>query len=51
MLADALKDGATVHMDIEITYDGNSNRPSGFKVTVVIDGEKDVYYLKNGEGS
>jgi hypothetical protein len=51
MLADALKDGATVHMDIEITYDGNSNRPSGFQVTVVIDGEKDVYYLKNGEGS
>lgn len=48
MLADAVKDGAEVYVKIEPVYEGDSNRPVGFKITYTIDGETDSVYLKNG---
>jgi len=48
MLADAVKDGADVRLKVEPVYEGESYRPSEFKVTYSIDGEKDVIVFKNG---
>ena len=46
-LADAVKDGADVRMKIEPVYEGNSTRPTEFRVTYSIDGEKDAVVFKN----
>lgn len=50
-LADAVKDGADVRLKVEPRYEGDSNRPSEFRVTYSIDGEKDVVVFKNGSDS
>ena len=46
-LANALKDGADVKLKIEPIYEGESTRPSEFKVSYSIDGDKDVIKFKN----
>lgn len=46
-LADAVKDGADVRLKVEPIYEGDSTRPSEFRVTYSIDGEKDVVVFKN----
>ena len=46
-LADAMQDGAKVELKVEPIYDSNSTRPSEFRVTYSIDGEKEVAVFKN----
>lgn len=46
-LADAVKNGADVRMKVEPVYEGDSTRPSEFRVTYSIDGDKDVVVFKN----
>ena len=47
-LADAVKDGAEVKLKVEPVYEGDSKRPSEFRVSYSIDGDKDVVVFKNG---
>lgn len=47
-LADAVKDGADVQLKVEPVYEGESNRPTEFRVSYIIDGDKDVVVFKNG---
>lgn len=47
-LAKAVNDGADVRYKIEPKYEGDSNRPSEFKVSYSINGEKEVVVFKNG---
>lgn len=47
-LADAVGEGADVKLKVEPKYEGDSNRPTEFRVTYSIDGEKDVVVFKNG---
>lgn len=47
-LADAVKDGADVQLKVEPVYEGSSNRPTEFRVSYSIDGDKDVVVFKNG---
>ena len=46
-LANAVKDGADVKMKVEPVYEGNSNKPSEYKVTHSINGEKEVVVFYN----
>ena len=46
-LAEAVKDGADVRLKVEPKYEGDSARPSEFKVSYTIDGEKDVVVFRN----
>lgn len=46
-LADAVKSGADVNLKVEPVYGDDSSRPSSFKVTTTIDGEKSVTVFKN----
>lgn len=46
-LADAVKDGADVRFKVEPVYEGDSVRPTEFRVSYSIDGEKDVVVFKN----
>ena len=46
-LADAVKDGADVRLKVEPVYEGDSARPSEFRVTYSIDGDKDAVVFKN----
>ncbi len=46
-LADAMQDGAKVELKVEPVYESNATRPSEFKVTYTIDGEKEVAVFKN----
>ena len=48
--AKGLESGKEVYMKVVPKYDGDSNRPSAFRVIYTIDGEKSVKTLKN-EGS
>jgi len=50
-LADAVESGAEVYVDIEVVYDGESARPMEFRITVIIDGDKEIYVFKNEGGS
>lgn len=47
-LADAVNQGANVYLKVEPVYSGDSYRPSDFKATYSIDGEKTVTVFKNG---
>lgn len=47
MLADAVKDGADVKLKVEPVYEGNTNKPSEYKVTHSINGEKEVVVISN----
>ena len=47
-LADAVKDGAVVKLKIEPVYEGNSTRPTEFRVSYSINGDKDTVVFKNG---
>lgn len=49
-LADAVNAGADVRMKVEPVYNGDSNRPSEFRVSYSIDGDKEVVIFKNGSG-
>ena len=49
-LADAVKDGADVKLKVEPVYEGDSNRPSEFRVSYSIDGDKNVVTFRNGNG-
>lgn len=46
-LATAVQDGADVRMKVEPVYEGASARPSEFRVTYSIDGERDIVVFKN----
>lgn len=48
-LADALNNGADVRLKVEPKFEGDSNRPSEYKVSYSIDGEKDVVVFRNGK--
>ena len=45
--ASAVKDGKEVYLKVEPRYEGESARPSMFKVTITIDGEKSILYFDN----
>lgn len=47
--AKAIKEGHVVELHTDPKYKGDSHRPSEFRVTYVIDGEKTVVTIKNGE--
>ncbi len=47
-LADAVADGAKVQLKVEPIYESDSTRPSEFRVTYSINGEKEVAVFKNG---
>ena len=49
-LADAKQDGANVQLKVEPVYKGDSTRPSEFRVSYSIDGEKTVTVFKNESG-
>ena len=49
-LADAVKAGAKVDYKVDIRYANNSSRPSAFRVSYRIDGEKDTVVFKNNNG-
>lgn len=46
-LADAMQSGAKVELKVEPIYQADASRPSEFKVTYRIDGEKEVMVFKN----
>jgi len=46
-LAEAVKDGADVRLKVEPKYEGDSARPSEFKVSYTIDGDKEVVVFRN----
>lgn len=47
-LADALKNGDDVRLKVEPRYGDESGRPTDFKVSYTINGEKDVVVFRNG---
>lgn len=47
-LANAVKDGANVKLKVEPVYDGNSRRPSEFRVSYSIDGDRETTVFRNG---
>ena len=49
-LANAVNAGSEVSMKVEPQYEGDSHRPSDFKVTYTIDGEKEIVIFKNESG-
>ena len=49
-LADAVNSGAQVDLKVQPSYEKDSTRPSEFKVTYTIDGEKTVTVFKNESG-
>lgn len=49
-LANAVGDGAKVFIKVEPRYDGDSSRPSEFRVSYSVNGDKDVVVFKNGSG-
>ena len=49
-LAEAVKDGADVRLKVEPVYEGDAVRPTEFRVSYSIDGEKDVIVFKNRSG-
>ncbi len=49
-LAEAVNDGADVRLKVEPVYEDDASRPSEFRVTYSIDGEKDVVIFKNRSG-
>ena len=46
-LAAAVKDGADVRLKVEPVYEGGFTRPSKFRITYSIDGDKDTVVFKN----
>ena len=46
-LKQAIKDGSEVSIKTDVVYDGDSKRPSAFKVTYTIDGEAYVKTIIN----
>lgn len=50
-MADAVASGADVYAEINVVYDGDSARPSEFRITVFVDGEKEIYVFRNEGGN
>lgn len=46
-LADAVRDQADVRLKVEPVYEGDSTRPSEFRVTYSIDGDRDIVVFRN----
>lgn len=46
-IMNAVKDGSDVKMKVEPVYEGNSNKPSEYKVTHSINGEKEIIVFSN----
>ena len=46
-LADAVKDNADVRIKVEPVYEGDSTRPSEFKVSYSIDGDRETTVFRN----
>ena len=46
-LAEAVKDGADVRLKVDAVYEGDSFRPSEFRASYSINGEKNVIVFKN----
>lgn len=46
-LAEAMNDGADVRLKVEVIYEGDSTRPTEFRMSYSIDGEKDTIIFKN----
>lgn len=46
-LADAVKDGADVRLKVEPVYESDSNRPTEFKVSYSIDGDRETTVFRN----
>lgn len=42
-LAEAVENGDDVEVKVEPVYENDSNRPTEFKITVIINGEKEIY--------
>ena len=49
-LASALENDTKVYLKVEPVYEGNSARPSEFRVSYSVDGEMDVVVFKNESG-
>lgn len=49
-MADAVQSGAGVYADIKVVYDGDTTRPSEFRITILVDGEKEIFVFKNEGG-
>lgn len=49
-LANAVRDGAKVFIKVEPRYERDSSRPSEFRVSYSVNGDKDVVVFKNGSG-
>ena len=47
ILSDAMRDGAKVELKVEPVYEGGSTRPSEFRITQSIDGDKEMTVFKN----
>ncbi len=47
--ADAIKNGSQVEVKIQPRYEGKSNRPSEYRVSYSIDGERSITVFKNGK--
>jgi hypothetical protein len=50
-LAEAVKDGADVRLKVEPIYEGDSTRPSEFRVTYSIDGDRETVVFRNESGA
>lgn len=50
-MADAVGSGAEVYADINVVYDGDSARPSEFRISVLVDDDKEIYVFKNEGGN
>lgn len=49
-LAEAVNDGADVRLKVEPVYSNDSNRPSEFRVSYGVDGERETIIFKNERG-
>ena len=50
-LVDAVKDGADVRLKVEPQYEGTSVRPTEYKMSYSINGEREVVIFRNGTES
>ena len=49
-LSDAVRDGADVRLKVEPIYEAESTRPTEFRITFSIDGDKEMVIFKNESG-
>ena len=49
-LAEAVKDNAKVYLKVEPVYESDEKRPSEFRITYSIDGDKTAIVFRNESG-